>query len=405
MVPDVVGGRVVQRPFAGGAPAQVVAQRGAMALRVERRAVEPDHLFLGPADEMPAPRLLRKIGEGFASREDVRQQQPPQIVIGVVLAHMRRRGKQQQMPRRPGKRPAVVVRVGARQGFRQPVAVGLPHPEVRPPVGGQLVGLVEDDEVVGRGRRFPQPAEHARAGQGVEAGDRQVALQPGEGVSGACVVAGGDAEPEPEQVPHLPAPVADEAGGRDDEHPPREAPRQHLAHVEPGHDRLARAGVVGQQEPERRSFEHAFVDGNPLVRERVDERGLRCEGRVGHMAVGKAPRFGDGGDGFRVGGEVRRRGGRQAPARGDSLFRALCGRALKVEDFPPRQVVGARLAVLPAIDGREGNPEQRREPRLRQPSRAADTLDPAREIVRNVGLHDRRAHVAPRIVSQAIQHT
>ena len=316
MVADIVAGLVVERPFAVGARAQTVAQGGATALREERSPVEPDHLFLGPADEMFPPRLRGETGESLPGRQDIRQQQPPQVIPGAVLAHMRRRREQQQMPRRPGKRPAGVVRAGAGEGFRQPVAVGLAHPEVRAAVGGQFVGFVEDREVIGFGRVLAQPAEHALSGQGVDADDGQIALRPGEGVAGAGVGARGDAEPEAEQVLHLAPPIADQTGGRDDENPPDETPRQHLAHIEPGHDRLARAGVVGQQEPERRPFEHAFVDGDPLMGERVDERGLGREGGVGHMAVGQTPRFGDGGDGLRVGGEIRRPGGGRARSGG-----------------------------------------------------------------------------------------
>ena len=39
---------------------------------------------------------------------------------------------------------------------------------------------------------------------------------------------------------------------------------------QPGHDRLAGAGVIGQQEPQRLARQHLLVDGGDLVRQRID---------------------------------------------------------------------------------------------------------------------------------------
>ena len=59
---------------------------------------------------------------------------------------------------------------------------------------------------------------------------------------------------------------------------------QHLPDVQAGHDRLAGAGIVGEQEADGQLRQHVVVDGDPLVRQRVDLRDLGREGRAGQMA-------------------------------------------------------------------------------------------------------------------------
>ena len=114
--------------------------------------VEVDHLLLGAADEVPLPGVRGEFLEGVKGGKGIRQEQTPQVVVGVVLAHVRGGRQQQQVLRGPGELPTVLV-VGLRtgQGFGQPVPVRLAHPEVRLAVSRQLVGFVEDDEVVGVG--------------------------------------------------------------------------------------------------------------------------------------------------------------------------------------------------------------------------------------------------------------
>ena len=132
-------------------------------------------------------------------------------------------------------------------------------------------------------------------------------------VAGAGVGAGDDAEPEPEECAQLPLPVADETGGRHDDHPSDPPPRQHLAHDEAGHDRLAGPRVVGEQEAQRVLREHALVDRDALVRQRVDAGGLAGERRVALMTVGQMQGLGDGQDGIGAAGEVECRShGRRA---------------------------------------------------------------------------------------------
>ena len=196
---------------------------------------------------------------------------------------------------------------GAGQRLGQPVAVGLAHAEVGFAPGRQLVRLVEDDQVVGGGGRIGEPAERALAGQGVDAGDDQVAAGRQERVAGAGIGAAGDAERQPEQGPHLPLPVADQPRRRHDQHAADQPPRQHLAHVQAGHDRLAGAGVVGQQEAQGRLPQHLLVDGDALVRQRVDQRGLGGERGIDQMPIGQPVRLRHRGHRARFGAEVQPR--------------------------------------------------------------------------------------------------
>ena len=109
-----------------------------------------------------------------------------------------------------------------------------------------------------------------------------------------------------EQGAELPLPVPDEAGGRDHEHPPDAPAREHLAHVEAGHDGLAGSGVVGQEEAQRILPEHALVNCDALVGKGVDARRLAGEGGIELVPVGEPQGFRDGGKRGRVSGEVER---------------------------------------------------------------------------------------------------
>ena len=90
----------------------------------------------------------------------------------------------------------------------------------------------------------------------------------------------------PKSVAQLALPVPDQAGGRNDEHAPNEPAREHLADVQPGHDGLAGAGVIGQEESKPRLRQHVVVDGDALMGQRVDAGDFRREGGVEDVAVG-----------------------------------------------------------------------------------------------------------------------
>ena len=66
-----------------------------------------------------------------------------------------------------------------------------------------------------------------------------------------------------------------------------------LLDEEPGHDGLAGAGVVGQQEAQRLAGQHRLVDRRDLVRQRLDQRGVDGEQRVEEVGQADAVGLGD----------------------------------------------------------------------------------------------------------------
>ena len=245
---EVVRGGVVERLLAR---AQVVAEGVALALAVERPALQVHHLFLGAADEVAGAGRGRKAPTRLAGGEDVRVEQSPEVVVGRILAHVRRGGEQQKVSHAP-RQAAVLARRGgaARQRFRQLVALRLvdaaPHRLRR-----QLVRFVEHHQVVGRGLGAAQPVEGGAAGQRVQRHDGQVAPLALERVAGAGVLPRNDAELQAKQRAQFALPVPHQARRRHHQHAPDAASREHLAHRQAGHDGLAGAGVVRQQKAQR----------------------------------------------------------------------------------------------------------------------------------------------------------
>ena len=107
-----------------------------------------------------------------------------------------------------------------------------------------------------------------------------------------------------EQSRELAFPVADQSRRRDDQHPLNQAPGLAFTDVEARHDGLARAGIVGEQEPQRGLLQHVLVDRDPLVRQRVDLRDLGGEGRVEHVAEAESLALGEDADHIRRTREV-----------------------------------------------------------------------------------------------------
>jgi len=89
-------------------------------------------------------------------------------------------------------------------------------------------------------------------------------------------------------------PLLDQAPERDDQAPGDVAAEHELLDVQAGHDGLAGAGVVGQQEPQRRARQQLAVHGLDLVRQRLHVARGHREHRV---ESGRHP------DAQRLGGE------------------------------------------------------------------------------------------------------
>ena len=129
--------------------------------------------------------------------------------------------------------------------------------------------------------------EIVTAGQLVEPGDQEVLFV--EGIAGACAlhhVVGEDSEVEMEPLPQLVLPLHHKGSRRHDENSFCVAADGQLPDVEAGHDRLARARVVGEDETKRLDGHHLVVDRLDLMRERLDVGGLH-----GHVGVEKMGRF------------------------------------------------------------------------------------------------------------------
>ena len=357
-VQEVGGGGVVERLFAIRAGREVVAERAALAMRIERTAIEADHLLLGPTDEVAFAGGPWKTAERLAVREHMGVEQSPEEVVGRVPAHVRRRGEQEQVPHRPSETAEAAGRGGAAgERFRELVAVRLADAaalERR----AQLVRLVEDRDIVGRHVRFPKRLEHPLAGQCVDGHDHEVARGAPERVGHARVSSGEDAKPQAEQGTKLPLPVADESGRRDDEDPPDAPAQQHFANPEPGHDGLPGSRVVRQQETQRVLSQHSLVDRDALVREWIDSRRLACKCGIELVSVGETQSFRDGGDGFRASGEVERRRGCRCPGPRRIFGRFPCNQlVLHLPQACQRKPLWTRLTGLPAVHGDRGDPQ------------------------------------------------
>ena len=139
-------------------------------------------------------------------------------------------------------------------------------------MGGELVGLVEDDQV-------PPGDTELRLrllvpGHLVEPDDQLVVVLERLARRGLLEERGIDAELQAELLEQLVPPLLDEAPRGNDKDAAGVGSQDELTDVEPGHDRLAGPGVVGQDEAERLAGEHRLVDGGDLVGQRLDVRGV-----------------------------------------------------------------------------------------------------------------------------------
>ena len=105
-------------------------------------------------------------------------------------------------------------------------------------------------------------------------------------------VVGHDLERQVEPAVEFVLPLLDEVAGADDQAALQVAAGDQLLDEQAGHDRLAGAGIVGQQEPERLPGEHLAVDGGDLVRQRLDQRRVDGQQRVEEVGQPDAVGFG-----------------------------------------------------------------------------------------------------------------
>ena len=128
----------------------------------------------------------------------------------------------------------------------------------------------------------------------VEPGDDEVGFQePVAGARGLELVVGQDFEGQVEAAVEFVLPLLGEAAGADDQAALQVAAGDQFLDEQPGHDGLAGAGIVGEQETQRLARQHGLVDGRDLVRQRFDQRGVDGEHRVEQMRKADAMRLGD----------------------------------------------------------------------------------------------------------------
>src|ERR1051325_11194258 len=217
---------------------------------------------------------------------------------------MRSRGEKKKMMRRPRKLPLRKYVRHAGKGLRKFVALRLSIAIIRGPVVGELVSLVENHEVV-RFDVFPaESSEHSIARERVHADDHAIASATDEWIFKSCIASSDDMEIQSEQRRQFVLPVANQAGRHDDQNPLQQAPRKHLADVEPGHDRFPRACVIREKKAQTRLLKHEVIDRDPLVWECVDARYLRSEHGVCVMPERESLSFDERLDMVRVGREI-----------------------------------------------------------------------------------------------------
>ena len=275
------------------------------------------------------------VAEAVRFGEQVAVEQPDEVREAIVVAVVRRRGQQQQ------------VAALLREPFGELIPLRPLHfvaPAGRPlRVRAALVRLVDDDQV-------PVLAPDALADAVllgvVDRGDHlRLALPQVEQL--LLVVRGMDyLERLAEETQQLVLPLEGERGRDQDEAAVDRLPQLELLDQQAGHDRLARAGVVGQQEAQPRLRQHLPVDRLDLVRQGADARQADRELPVPGPGEPDAGGLDQQADLLRIRGRALRRRGRP----GRQQRREVVGRQHRLVEF----AAGQPDAELGAVTERPG---------------------------------------------------
>ena len=277
LAPHVLGDRPVE---AGLGLGELVGDRVGDALREQGPAVELEQVLLHHAPHQVGDvRLVGAVAE--AALEAVAVEQGEEELEVLLLAVVRRGRHQQEVAGQAGQEPAELVAPGVA--------------DLAAEEGGRhLVGLVADHQVVAAVAGPQLGLDLLVAGQLVQPRDGQVVLQ--EPVAGARrlqLVVGQDVEGQIEAAVELVLPLLHEAAGADHEAALQVAARDQLLDEQPGHDRLAGAGVVGQQEAQRLARQHGLVHRGDLVRQGIHEGGVHREDGIEEVGQADAVGLGD----------------------------------------------------------------------------------------------------------------
>ncbi len=254
--------RFVERGFEVG---EFVIDRVGAALREERCAVELDQLLLHhAAHEVGAIHLVDAVAKLAVEAVGVEQREEQLEVL--LLAVVRRGRHQQEMARL---RPELFGQLEAARLLQF----------VTEEVGGELVRLVEHDEIPASGAELLLQVFVAR--HLVEPNDEVINVLKRIAARGGCFqVVCKDAEFQTELLEHFLAPLIDQAAGGDDDNAPCVGPHDEFADVKARHDGLARARVVSENKPQWLTRQHGFVNSGDLMRERLHIRGVDGHHRV-----------------------------------------------------------------------------------------------------------------------------
>ena len=262
LVADVLGDGVVEDLLVLG---QLVGDGVGAALGEQRLALERLEVLLDhPAHQPVGVHGVHRVA--IPALEPVGVEQRHEQLEVLLAARVRGRGHQQEMPR------------GLPEELAELVALGLLQ-LVAEVMRGHPVRLIDHDQVpVGALQLL---LELVGPGELVHPRDQQVV--PGEDVAVRLRVRelpGQQLEGQAELLPQLVLPLLDKPAGRDDQAALQVTAEHQLLDIEARHDRLACAGVVGEQEPQRGPLDQLAVDGLDLVRERFEVGGVDREHRV-----------------------------------------------------------------------------------------------------------------------------
>ena len=94
-----------------------------------------------------------------------------------------------------------------------------------------------------------------------------------------------DCEVEFEEKPKFPLPVVDQPCRAANEHPIDSPTVEHLQDIQPCHDCLSGAGIIGKQKSEGGVREKVFVDRDSLMRERDNAGQFKAISLVKEMPI------------------------------------------------------------------------------------------------------------------------
>ena len=253
LCPHVLSHRRIKRGLTLG---ELILDSVGPTLGKQRSAIECKQFLLGqPPHHVFCIGIMDAIAEPALETVTVKQSHEELEVFFLAVVRCRRHQQQ--------------VAAGLAELLADLVALGVFHFTAE--IGGRhAMRFVADDQVPFL-RAHELVLELFIARQDVETHDQPVAV--GERIAGSRRldhVAREDVEFQIELLAELVLPLLDQAARCDDEAPFEIAARDQFLDEKASHDRLARAGIVGEEEAQRLTGQHLAIDGRNLMRQRID---------------------------------------------------------------------------------------------------------------------------------------